>query len=203
MTHALRSVTRGISSRVLRGVFRRLALLIFFAGLAAAPAPAQHTKKQTPQDQNISVPLPGAAQINDEISEMLGYWQLGDAEHMRQYYADDVTFVSGLYEPPLHGWENYAAAYKNQFSQLTSARLDRENTYIKMEGNIAWAAYQWDFHAMMNGQAAAARGQTTLILERRGDRWVIVHNHTSEICPDETQAQTPARPEAPSATPKP
>jgi len=57
--------------------------------------------------------------------------------------------------------------------------MDRSNTYIKLSGNFAWACYQWDFSAVVDGQPSAARGQTTLIVEKRNDHWVIVHNHTS------------------------
>jgi ketosteroid isomerase-like protein len=62
---------------------------------------------------------------------------------------------------------------------MQQVRMDRSNTYIKYSGNFAWACYQWDFSAVVDGQPAAARGQTTLILEKRNNRWVIVHNHTS------------------------
>ena len=68
--------------------------------------------------------------------------------------------------------------------------MDRTNTYIKLNGNFAWACYQWDFSAVVDGQPSAARGQTTLILEKRNNHWVIVHNHTS-VAPT-AQTATPA-----------
>jgi ketosteroid isomerase-like protein len=55
------------------------------------------------------------------------------------------------------------------------------NTFIKVEGTVGWACYQWDFAATVDGQPSSAQGQTTLILEKRSNHWVIVHNHTSLV----------------------
>lgn len=173
--------------------------------LAAASALSGQHKSKAKKDKNAGpvapeVRLPDSDEIEKEISEMLGYWQVGDADIMHKYYADDVTVVSGAYEPPLVGWANYLAAYQRQRARLGPVRLDRRNTFINVKGNIAWAAYQWDFNATVDGRPTSARGQTTLILERRGDRWVILHNHTSEIC--EPQTPEPVAPPA-QARPKP
>src|SRR2546427_5486633 len=58
---------------------------------------------------------------------------------------------------------------------------------IKVDGNVGWASYQWEFGATVDNSPMVVRGQTTLILEKRKDRWVIVHfddrseEHTSEL----------------------
>ena len=70
--------------------------------------------------------------------------------------------------------------------------MDRSNTYIKVSGLVAWACYQWDFAALVDGQQASSQGQTTAVLEKRNNRWVIVHNHTSQAPPP-----PPANPPAP------
>jgi ketosteroid isomerase-like protein len=118
-------------------------------------------------------------QVDYTISEMLGAWQLGDIEKMHKDYADDVSIVTGNWEPPIFTWKNYLAVYQAQHARMQQVRMDRTNTYIKLNGNIAWACYQWDFSAVVDGQPSAARGQTTLIFEKRNNHWVIVHNHSS------------------------
>lgn len=129
-------------------------------------------------------------QIDYMISEMLGAWQIGDIEKLHKDYADDVSVVNGLWAPPVFGWANYLAAYQAQHVRMQAVRLDRSDTYIKFSGNFAWACYQWDFSAVVEGQPTAARGQTTLVMEKRNDRWLIVHNHTSLV--QTTQPATPA-----------
>jgi ketosteroid isomerase-like protein len=171
-----------------------LGAVLFLA--CAAPAGAQKKKKNEPQptDGKPVVPMGDEQQIDYMISEMLGAWQLGDIERLRKDYADDVSIVNGIWAPPVFTWTNYLAVYQQQHARMQQVRMDRSNTYIKLSGNFAWACYQWDFSAVVDGQPSAARGQTTLIAEKRNDRWVIVHNHTS-LAPT-------AQPIAPANTPQ-
>jgi ketosteroid isomerase-like protein len=117
---------------------------------------------------------------------------------MHKYLADDVSVVAGTWTPPAVGWTNYLAAYQSQRARIQQVRLDRSNTLIRIApgGTVAWACYQWDFSAIVDGSPSAAEGQTTLILEKRADAWIIVHNHTSLV-----QASQPAGPA--SAAPQP
>jgi ketosteroid isomerase-like protein len=167
------SVTRSVAAFLLV-----TALLLTLA----LPLAAQQKKKKTDDsstDNKPVLPMTDQQQIDYLISEMLGAWQVGDTEKMHKDYADDVSIVNGLWAPPVFGWNTYVAAYQQQRARMQQVRMDRENTYIKQTGNYAWACYQWDFSAVVDGQPTQARGQTTLVLEKRNDHWVIVHNHTS------------------------
>jgi ketosteroid isomerase-like protein len=173
----------------------------------AAPAEAQKKKKNEPPpaDGKPVVPMGDEQQIDYMISEMLGAWQLGDIERLRRDYAEDVSIVNGIWAPPVFTWTNYLAVFQVQHNRMQQVRMDRSNTYIKLSGNFAWACYQWDFSAVVDGQPSAARGQTTLIAEKRSDHWVIVHNHTSlaptaqPITPANTPQIAQPQPNNPSA----
>ncbi|MGC2671120.1 MAG: nuclear transport factor 2 family protein [Candidatus Acidiferrum sp.] len=138
-------------------------------------------KKDAPAETTPFIPMGDEQQIDYMISEMLGAWQIGDIEKLHKDYADDVSVVNGIWAPPVFGWKNYLAAYQQQHARMQQVRMDRTNTYIKFSGNFAWACYQWEFSAVVDGQPSAARGQTTLIMEKRDNHWVIVHNHTSVV----------------------
>ena len=142
-------------------------------------------------------------QLDADIWEMLGAFQVGNVDLMHKYYADNATFVSGAYEPPVVGWANYVPIYQRERSMFQGMQVVRRNTFIYTHGDAAWASYQWEFDSMLNGQPYMARGQTTLIFTKVGDSWLIVHNHTSEICPEEASRQmsSAARPQAPAANP--
>jgi uncharacterized protein (TIGR02246 family) len=165
--------------------------------VAVSPAAAQKKKKNAPPpaDNASVVPLPDEQQVDFVISEMLGAWQLNDTERLHKDYADDVVVVQGVYAPPVIGWTNYLASYQASRQRMNRVRLDRANTYIKVDGNVAWACYQWDFAAVVDEQTSTAQGQTTLVLQKRNGKWLIVLNHTSLVSP--TPASTPA------STPKP
>jgi ketosteroid isomerase-like protein len=172
---------------------------VFLAG--ATPAGAQKDKKKKKDDPSAQTPPTPVAsdesQIDILISEMLGAWQIGDVERLHKAYADDVSAVSGVWAPPVLGWANLLTEFQKQRARMQQVRMDRDNTLVRVNGAFAWACYQWDFSGIVDGQQMSARGQTSLILEKRAGRWVIVHNHTSLI-----QAATQAWQGAPPATPR-
>jgi ketosteroid isomerase-like protein len=153
------------------------------------------------QRGQVSPQLPTTEEQKVEIflSEMLAAWQIGDVELLHKYHADDVVVVSGVYEPPITGWTNYAQAYLRQRERTQSVRLERVNTYLVVRGNIAWATYQWNFAAVVDGQATSVQGHTTLVLEKRKEKWVVTLNHTSAV--SAPQAQPAAPPQAPKPGP--
>jgi len=128
-----------------------------------------------------------------------GAWQLGDIEKLHKDYADDVSIVNGSWAPPILGWTNYLAVYQQQRARMQQVRMDRTNTYIKVSGTVAWACYQWDFAGVVDGQQTESQGQTSLVLEKRNGRWIVVHNHTSLAA----RPPQPAPANAPSGGPAP
>lgn len=188
-------------------------LLVLGAALfltCVLPVPAQQKdkkkKKDTSPASDNSKPL---AVLSDEqqidylLSDLLGAWQIGDVEKLHQDYADDVSMVNASWAPPIIGWTNYLAIYQQQRAHVQRVRMDRTNTYIKVRGTVAWACYQWDFEGVVDGNPSRSQGQTTVVLEKRNNRWVIVHNHTSlaqgvpqAAPPSPPAAQPPAKPPA-------
>jgi ketosteroid isomerase-like protein len=183
-----------------RAFFFSLFLLLSLT--LASTASAQKKKKKndtTPNPPTASI-LPDEQRIDNAIGEMLGAWQLGDIEKLHSHYADDVDVVNGMWAPPVVGWPNYFASYQSQRARAQQVRLDRSNTLIRIAppGNTAWASYQWEFTAVVDGVPSSAFGHTTLIFEKRNDNWLIVHNHTSLV--QASQAAAPAT-QPPAATP--
>lgn len=157
---------------------------LFVAAAIAVPSIDAQKKKKDSKDAKDAAVMPRGSDeelINAGIGEMLAAWQIGDVTLMQGYFAPDCTVISGVYEAPVHGWANFAQAYQRWRERMQGVRLERENTYVNVKGNLAYAAYQWTFSAEMDGKPAGSRGHTTLILEKRGDRWLILHNHTSVV----------------------
>ena len=183
---------------------RRIAILAVVAMLCGASfAYGQNQKNKKGKDQGNEVSagslLPDNAAIDLEITQMLGAWQAGDAEGMRKFYADDVAVISGGWEPPIFGWDNYARAYQAQIGRSSGSRLDRTNSYVKVIGDMAWVTYQWQYIGIVDGKSAQAFGHTTLVLQKRAGAWLIVLNHTSGI-PTDASAETSSAPKASGTT---
>jgi ketosteroid isomerase-like protein len=168
----------------------RIRIILTLAMMAlAAPASAQKKNKNTTapattdpgQDFQAAMHTPDAQAVDEAIGEALGYWQIGDAESLHKYYADDVVLVSGAWEQPIIGWDNFLKVYQAQRAQISGARMDRSNTLIKVNGNTAWATYQFLYAAQSEGKVAQFRGHTTLFLVKQANRWVITLNHSSVV----------------------
>ena len=193
------------TARGLRVLFALFVCFTIFLSITSPVAAQQKDKKKKkesnpPADTHTTIPMPDEQQIDYNISEMLGAWQLGDVDRLHKTYADDAVFVSGLWEPPVFGWSNFLPLYQVQRARMQQVRLDRVNTYIKVSGAMGWACYQWDFGGTVDGAAMTARGQTTLVFEKRNDRWLIVHNHTSVA---QSAPPTTTQPAAPANSPQP
>lgn len=178
----------------------RIGMIVALAWMATAtPSGAQKKdKNKNPppppdigEDLQSAMHTPDAQAIDQAIGEAMGYWQIGDAESMHKYYADDVVLVSGTWEPPIIGWDNFLKAYQAQRAQVSGARMDRSNTLIKVNGNFAWATYQFVYVAQMAGKVAQFRGHTTLVLAKQANRWLITLNHSSVV---DSAAPEPATP---------
>jgi hypothetical protein len=63
--------------------------------------------------------------------------------------------------------------------------------------------YQWELLSTFNGQPYSAQGQTTLIFNKVGANWLIVHNHTSQVLPQAGSVQQAAAPQAGGPNPQP
>lgn len=189
---------------------RHLSAILAIVVLSWGVGAGQKKKQKGPDTTGAAlpkIPVPVADEIDHDIGEMLGAFQVGDVEAMHKYYADNATFTSGAYEPPIVGWQNYVAAYQRQRAAFQGMQFIRRNTYVFFKGDVAWTSYQWEFASMYQNKPYTARGQTTLVLNKAGDHWLIVHNHTSQICEVPTQPQQPpaqVQPgQAPTAPPKP
>ena len=183
-----------------------MALAMMLAGMAVNVAVAQEKPQNPPKDkkapkmraEQVASPAQGVVpQGNDNelidyrIAEMLAAWQLGDTNLLHSVYADDVSVVSGAFEAPILGWSNFLATYQKLRARVSSVQKDRYNTYTVVRGTLAWSSFQWEFNGQVDGNAARWRGQTTLVLEKRAGKWMIVHDHTSVVADMSPPAAAP------------
>jgi uncharacterized protein (TIGR02246 family) len=172
-----------------------LALAAMLCGPALVYGQKQKSSKKKDKDADASTSasslLPENQAIDLLVSQMLGAWQAGDADGVHKFYAEDVTVVSGAWEPPVFGWANYARAYQAQIARTSVPRLERTNSYIKVMGDMAMVTYQWQFLGNVDGKRTQAFGHTTLVLKKTAGNWLIVLNHTSAIPTEDNPAGTP------------
>lgn len=193
-----------------RRAARQITIMMAIFALSSGAAWAQKKPKNKAADQSPmpQVPLPTSDEIDKDIGEMLGAFQVHNIEAMHKYYSDDCVFVSGAYAPPIVGWQNYVTDYQRSLAAFQGMQLIRRNTYVFVHGDVAWASYQWEFLSSYQNKPYSARGQTTLVLQKgTNSNWLIVHNHTSQICdmapeqPQQASQPQPATQNPPAAPP--
>lgn len=131
-------------------------------------------------------------QIDEVVTAIVEAYRTGDYSALGRFYASDVTAIPADYSPTLEGWANLEPRYRAAQAPFDQLELLRENTKVVRRGKLAWVSYQWRLAGSRGKETVQALGHTTLVLEKRGRQWVIVHNHTSLV---------PLRPEAPPAAP--
>ena len=118
-----------------------------------------------------------------EIAAMLtrsaNDWNHGDlAGFMGDYAHDSLTsYVSGGHVQ--YGWQalydHYQTAYFASSKRRDSLTFDEVRVRpLTLDLALCTARFQ-----LRRGDSVTASGPFTLLLQKRGDRWLILHDHTS------------------------
>ena len=140
--------------------------LQFFLSLATAPPTASQ------QDRAIQ-------EIKALLTRQVGRWNAGDIDGFMAYYwkSDDLTFSSG--GTMRRGWETTRSRYKQRYP--TPERMGR-TTFSELEvralgESAAMVLGRWNLHR----EPDPIGGNFTLVLEKIGGKWLIIHDHTSQL----------------------
>lgn len=123
------------------------------------------------------------AEIGAMLAASAAAWNRGDLAAFMRDYADDstLTYVSG--GRARGGWQalydRYTASYFAPGKSRDSLTYDDLQVH-PLTPDFAYATARF---RLMRGDSATSSGPFTLILQRRAERWVILHDHTS---PDPT-----------------
>jgi len=135
-----------------------------------------------------------ATDLHDELHGVLAQqaaaWNAGDIEAFMEPYwqSPDLTFSSG--GQVTRGWgptlESYRRRYPSRDSMGHLTFSDLEITPFGADAALVLGRWHLD-------RADPVGGAFTLIFRRAGDRWLIIHDHTS---PDDTRGHAHYQPKA-------
>jgi uncharacterized protein (TIGR02246 family) len=113
------------------------------------------------------------AGVVEVLQKQVAAWNRGDLEAFCAAYADDAVFVSptGVTRGRAQVLARYKAKYgmsAKQMGQLTLTPLD-----VRLAPDTASVAAEWK---LVFEKKPAASGHTVVVLQRRGDSWLIVHD---------------------------
>lgn len=94
------------------------------------------------------------------------------------YAGEDLTIVEGANLD--RGWATYRDHHlRPELEQFESLLYRPRNIEVHVQGDGAWALFEYDLRIEMEGRTIDRAGQGTAIFERRDGRWVIRHMHTA------------------------
>lgn len=98
---------------------------------------------------------------------------------------DDVVIYGTGADEKRVGQEAIKTQFERDWAQIEDPGLEYNWISISAAGNVAWVAMDAVLKAKVDGQNLKFQSRITMVLEKRGDRWLIVQGHFS--FPDQSQ----------------
>lgn len=163
---------------------RRLTLFAVVIGLAAgALVFAQTPSKTAPQSTSNAASGPDRARL----AQVIAAWTTLDPSKAAAFYAKDPGLAFYDIAPRKYsGWAEYAKGTTEMFKTVKSLTMKlNEDAQVHAAGNTAWATGTVDGEMVNNdGSRMKVDARWTTVWEKRGNDWLIVHEHFSMPLPE-------------------
>jgi len=116
------------------------------------------------------------------LQQVMNAWATLDPARAAVFYAKDQKLVFYDFLPRKYtGWAAYDKGVREGLRDAKSLSLKVVNDAdVHVSGNTAWATATVDVElALKDGTRVRLDGRWTSIWEKRGNEWLIVHEHTS------------------------
>ena len=163
---------------------RSLALFLLFLlmGSAVAQTSAKKSRRTPPKPTPVAPTEDDREAIGKRLQQILDAWSTRNAQQAAPYYAKDADLIFFDITPVEYkGWDAYAEGIEKLFANYESVdfRLNGD-AVVHQTGPIAYATATWDALATLKDQTKQHfTVRWTIIMEKRGSEWLVVHEHAS------------------------
>lgn len=118
-------------------------------------------------------------EIGDMLARSAADWNRGDlAGFMSDYARDSLTsYVSGAHVQ--YGWQPLFDRYQRNYFAPGKSRDSLTFEALRVRALTPDFALATARFRLLRGDSVVASGPFTIVLQRQGDRWRILHDHTS------------------------
>src|SRR5437870_13442873 len=159
----------------------RLAVVLVAALTLAMAASVSAQTKKSPAKTALE------AEFKSMIDQYYAAWSTLDPDKAAKYYAKDADLVFFDVTPlKYNNWAEYRAGVMKAFTEtMSSGKLTpNDDLKINQRGNIVWTTVTFHLSAKPKaGGAMELECRHTAIWEKRGGKWLIVHEHVSAPLP--------------------
>ncbi len=116
------------------------------------------------------------------MQKVIAAWNTGDPANAAAFYDKTPTNVYFDIAPlQYHGWKEYAEGVKQMFATFESMKFTLHNdAKVHRAGNTAWGTATWSADGKLKtGNGVSLEGRWTVIWEKKGSQWLVVHEHFS------------------------
>ena len=135
-----------------------------------------------------------AEQVRECFDKFQEAWKARDMAFVRSFYAHDPDMLLFFERRQLRGWNKVETLYENMFAHALAGSVKSGYSNIDVMASDDMAYVAANFHLQVTnpeGEESTDEGRVTVIFERRGDQWVVVHRHTSFQAPPGPQRRVP------------
>lgn len=159
----------------------RLAVVLAIALMSPIAASVSAQTKKAPAKTALE------AEFKVIIAEYYTAWSTLDPDKAAKYYAKDADIIFYDVAPlKYNGWAEYKAGVIKAFTETMSSGKLTPNDDLKVtqRGNIVWTTVTFHLSAQPKaGGSMELDCRHTAIWEKRGTKWLIVHEHVSSPLP--------------------
>src|SRR5438270_10672190 len=140
---------------------------MFASTLAASPA---------------NKPSSSEADVAATLKRLYAAWSGLDPAKAAPFYAKDSNLTFFDVAPmKYNGWSEYADGVPKAFAPYRSAKFTlNDDLRVHQKGNLAWATATWHGDlSRKDGSLDHLDGRYTAVLEKRGNDWLVIHEHMS------------------------
>jgi len=128
----------------------------------------------------------GSDEIKTVLEKLFAAWSDLDPAKAAPFYAKDADLTFFDIAPlKYNGWSEYTEGVPKAFAAYRSGKFTlNDDLRTHRHGNLAWASATWRAElTKKDGSKENPEGRYTAVLEKRGQQWLLIHEHMSLPAP--------------------
>ena len=129
----------------------------------------------------MKVDVKTEAAVMSVINQLFESFNKRDIGHFLSFFAPDpdLVFIGTGEDEKCIGLTELRAEIERAFKQSEQSSIHLGWYSVSAAGSVAWVAADATIKAQVGKKALSFPVRFTIVLERRGDRWVVVQSHDS------------------------